>query len=208
MFFRAKKIELQIEEQVEKVLAANSVSRARQIMGSRSGVWTVITISFIESALPIPLITDPFLMAAILMQRANAARLVFLTVLSSTIGGVFAYFMALFFLNIILGWMTPGMITQFNALVDSNQASTFVLTIVGAVTPVPYTLVAWTVAVTKGNLLVFIVASVIGRGLRYGIVGYCVYWFGPTALSYAKRYIGFTSIVIVICTAIFIWLKM
>ena len=177
-------------------------------MGSRSGERMIVAVAFIEAALPIPMIVDPFLAAAILVERANTARLVVLTVIASTIGGVLAYFMAAFFLNIMLGWMTTGMTVQFNSLVESNQASTFVLTIVGAITPVPYTLVAWAVAVIKGNLLVFIVASVIGRGLRYGIVGYCVYWFGPTALSYAKRYIGITSIIVIVCAGLFLWLKM
>ena len=90
------------------------------------------------------------------------------------------------------------MLEQFQSMVVSNQANTFVLTIMGAVTPIPYTIVAWVVAVLNGSLLVFIAASIVGRGLRYIIVGYSVYRFGPLAISYAKRYLGLVSIIVLI----------
>jgi len=105
-------------------------------------------------------------------------------------------------------WMNPGVIAEFQRMVDSNESSTFAMTIVGAVTPVPYTLVAWAVAVLKGSVAIFIAASVIGRSVRYVIVGYCSYKFGPLAVKYAKRYIVSTSIIVLILIGIYVWLKM
>ena len=124
------------------------------------------------------------------------------------LGGVFAYFSAALFFEVILKFMTPTMLEQFQSMVVSNQANTFVLTIMGAVTPIPYTIVAWVVAVLNGSLLVFIAASIVGRGLRYIIVGYSVYRFGPLAISYAKRYLGLVSIIVLILVGFYIWLKM
>lgn len=196
-----------IDENIETVLQSKTVEQAKGLVSARSGLWTISLISFVEASLPLPIITDPFLAAAILADRANTLRLIIFSTISSALGGVLAYLMFLVFFEMIMGWMTPGMITEFQALADSNS-NTFVLTIIGAVTPVPYTIVAWVVGAIKGNLLVFIGASVLGRGVRYLIVGYCTYFFGPLALSYARRYIWVTTIIVAVLVGAFLWLKM
>ena len=201
-------IQAHLEGKVEEVLASTSVTRAQRIMQSRSGTVILAAISFFESALPVPILTDPFLVAAVLLNRAKAMQLVFVTMCASVLGGVMAYLMAAFFLDTILGFLTPDMVRQFETMVSSTEGSTFMLTILGAVTPVPYTIIAWVIAVIEGSLLIFIVASILGRGVRYSIIGYCVYRFGPLATKYAKRYIGITSIIIVLLVAAFVWLKM
>lgn len=198
-----------IEEQVEKVISATPVSKAQEIMKSRSGLWLIVIISFIESSLPLPILTDPFMVAAIILDRAKTVKIVLATIISSVFGGVVAYFSALFFFEKIMLWLTPNLVEQFNVLVSVNDgANVFVLTIIGAVTPVPYTLVAWAVAVLQGSLLVFVLASTIGRTIRYAIVGFCVYYFGPMAIKYAKKYLALTSVVIFILAAIYVWIKL
>lgn len=200
--------EEKIETGVKQVLETNTVGKAREVLQARSGIKVLSAISFLESALPVPILTDPFLIAAILADRKNAFRLVVATTLTSVLGGVCAYFGALFFFETLSVWMSPEVMQQFNELVETNTSSTFVLTIVGAVTPIPYTVVAWVVAVLKGSPLAFVTASILGRGGRYTIVGYCVYRFGPLAISYVKRYVGLTSILVLILAGLFFWLKM
>jgi membrane protein YqaA with SNARE-associated domain len=200
-------IEKDIEAKVEDVLQAKSVQKAQKIIQSRSGITILAAISFIESSLPLPLLTDPFLIAAVLVNRANTVKLVVVATVASVLGGLFAYFTAVLFFETLLAWMTPDMVGEFQAMVDTNGTSVFVLTIVGAVTPVPYTIVAWVAAFIKGGLVSFIVASILGRGLRYAIVGYSTYRFGPLAISYAKKYIGITSIFVFVLAALYIWLN-
>lgn len=202
-----EKEEKELEIRVEEVLRSDTVSKAKRLLGSRSGTTMIAAISFIESAFPVPIISDPFLVAAILVNRANVARLIMVTTIASVAGGVFAYFTAALFFDFLLQWMTPDIVEQFQSMVVSNKSSTLVLTLVGAVTPVPYTLVAWVVGVLKGGLVTFIAASILGRGLRYLIVGYSAYYFGPLAISYAKRYIGIISVFIIILAALFFWLN-
>lgn len=191
-------IELEkIDSKVEKVLANPTVGRAQKMLQSNGGVWFIAFISFIEGALPLPILTDPFLVAGILLNRKKTVQITLVTIVASVAGGIFAYLSALLFLETMLALLPSSVVTQFNTMIANTDVSTFGLTIVGAVTPVPYTLVAWAVAVLQGSLAVFIVASVIGRGLRYIIVGYCVYQFGPTAMKYARKYIGLTSLVVI-----------
>lgn len=201
----------EIESKLSQAIANPTVERAKKILQSKLGLWLIALISFVESALPLPLITDPFLIAGILLNRKKALLIVFITVASSVVGGLFAYVSALFFLEVLMQFMTPAMTTEFNSLVDNAHANTFVITILGAITPIPYTLVAWVVAALKGGVLTFILASIIGRTVRYAIVGYSVYRFGPAASQYARRYIGLISIIIFILVAVyisFIWYQM
>jgi membrane protein YqaA with SNARE-associated domain len=196
-----------LDEQVEKILATNTVSRAQEIMTSRRGLWLVGLISFIESASPIPVITDPFIIAAILLNRTKYLLIVLISTVTSIMGGVVAFYMALFFMDIILNWLSPNAALAV-ATLAANQENTFVLTLIGAFTPVPYTLTAWAVGALNGNIFTFILASLIGRGGRYLILGWLTYRFGPLAMQIARRYIGITSIILILAAGLFFYLKM
>ena len=160
-----------LDEQVEKILATNTVSRAQEIMTSRRGLWLVALISFIESASPVPVITDPFIIAAILLNRAKYLYIVLIATVTSILGGVVAFYMALLFMDIILGWLSPEAALAV-ATLAAQQDNTFMLTLIGAFTPVSYTLTAWAVGALNGNIFVFIFASLLGRGGRYLILGF------------------------------------
>ena len=197
-----------IDTHVEKVINTRTVSRAQSLMGSRSGLWLIGLISFIESSLPLPIITDPFMVAGILANRSKASLVVLVTLLSSIAGGVAAFIMARYFFAWLEVIMTSGMLEQFQGLIHMNSSNALVVTLVGSVTPIPYTVTAWVVAVGEGSIMLFIVASFFGRGFRYAIVGLCTYWFGPKALTYARRSLGLTTLVMVVLVALYIWLKL
>jgi len=197
-----------LDTHVEKVLTTRTVSRAQALMGSRSGLWLIGLISFIESSLPLPIITDPFMVAGILANRSRAGMVVLVTLVSSVAGGVAAFVMARYFFHLLERVMTSGILEQFQSLIQLDSSNTLLVTLVGSVTPIPYTLTAWVVAVGEGGLLLFIVASFFGRGFRYGVVGLCTYWFGPRALLYARRSLGLTSVLIAVLIGLYIWLKL
>lgn len=196
-----------LDEQVEKILATNTVGRAQRLMTSRFGLWLVALISFIESASPIPVITDPFIVAAILVNRARYLSVVVASTLASVIGGIAAYYTAVLFMEVILNWLSPETALTI-ATIAANQDNIFVLTLIGAFTPVPYTFTAWAIGALNGGIWIFILASIIGRGGRYLILGWLSYRFGPIAMKYANRSIGITSVVLIILAAVFFWLKM
>jgi len=194
-----------VDTKVEQVLTSPSVGRAQKILQSKLGLWLIALISFFESALPIPLITDPFLIAGVLLNRQKTVLIVFITTVSSVIGGLVAYFSALLFLEVLMQFVSTGMADEFNTLVNGAHTNTFVITTLGAITPIPYTLVAWLIAALQGSVAMFLIASIAGRGLRYSVVGYSVYRFGPAASQYARRYIGLISIIVFILVGLYIW---
>jgi len=197
-----------IDKRVEQVLQSEATGRVHRLLQSRLGLWGIAAISFFESAMPVPLITDPFMVAGIMANRSRAALVVTVTIISSILGGLAAFAMASFFFDVISRYMTTGMQAEFQHLVSFGASDTLVTTITGAITPVPYTITAWVIAVAGGSLWVFILGSIIGRSFRYIVVGYCTYIFGPTALVYARRSLAITSVVVLALVGVYIWLKL
>jgi len=173
----------------------------RTLLQSRAGLWIIGLISFIESALVVPIITDPFMVVYILANRTKAFWAVVVTTASSVLGGVAAYFMAFFFSDLVLNSLSPSTLDYFSTLAEEVRSETFVLTILGAITPIPYTLVGLAAGFVKGNLLIFVVASVLGRGLRYAVVGYLTYKFGEHAMMHIKRHMKWVTIVTFVLVA-------
>lgn len=195
-------------EAIEHTRVSLAFMKMESLAQSRLGTVMLLLISFLESALPVPLLTDPFLAAAITFNRAKAVWLVVATTISSAFGGFLAYYMAFFAFGFFSPYVSPTLLTEFNALVANAGASVLVVTLIGAVTPVPYTIVAWVVGVLAGNPLVFVAGSLLGRGFRYAIVGFCAYQFGPLAVRYARKYILLSSVVLVVLVGLFFWLKL
>jgi hypothetical protein len=52
--------------------------------------------------------------------------------------------------------------------------------------------------VTQLNFLVFMLASVAARGLRFFMVAGLLYWFGPPIKDFIERYLGILFTIFVI----------
>lgn len=197
-----------LDQQVAVALQSQAAGRFQRLLRSRLGLWVIAAISFFESTMPVPIITDPFMVAAILAQRSRAPLVVLVTMVSSLLGGIAAFIMAAYFFDLIATYMSTDIETQFQTMVSFGVSDTFVTTITGAVTPIPYTITAWVVAVAGGSIWVFILGSLIGRTIRYAIVGYCTYQFGPAALRYARRSLTITTIAVVLLVGVYVWIKL
>ena len=179
-------------------------SRAKTLLQSRYGLWVIGLISFVESALLVPIVTDPFMVAYILFNKSRALAGVAMTVVTSVAGGVMAYVTAVFFTELILGYLEPETVAYFWELTAKLESGTFLLAFMGAVTPIPFTLVALAAGTIKGGLVMFIIGALVGRILRYGLVGYLTYRFGESALALARKHIILLSILIF--AAVLSWL--
>lgn len=188
-----------LETQVEEVAA-----HAGGLLRSRYGLWTLAGVSFIESALLVPLITDPFLLAYILAHKKAAYRGVIVTTVASILGGLCAYALAFSFYEVIAERYLVGAVGgQFSDIVSQFKDGVFVVTLIGAVTPVPYTLVALGAGFLKANIVLFVAATLLGRGLRYALVGYVTFKFGDQALKMARRNIIFVSLILMVAAFIY-----
>lgn len=190
---------INIETQMEDV-----TMQAGGLLRSRYGLWILAGISFIESALIVPLITDPFLVAYILADKKSVYKGVVVTFLASIVGGIFAYAIAFSFYEFIVAQYLVGSLgEQFDEIIQTFQKGVFIITLSGAITPIPYTLVALGAGFIKGNFFLFLLASLLGRGLRYGIVGFVTYKFGEQALQIVKKRILLISILLIMATLVY-----
>jgi membrane protein YqaA with SNARE-associated domain len=155
----------------------------------------------------VPIITDPFMVAYIVLNRARTFVAVIVTTATSVLGGLAAYFMARFFSDLVMPWLGPETLTYFEQLAVQIQNEIFVLTILGAVTPIPFTLVCLAAGFVSGNVWVFIIASILGRGFRYGVVGYLTYRFGAQATAHIKRNVRFATVGTIVLVGLYIAYK-
>jgi len=191
-------------EQSDKDLK-DATKRSEGLLRSKHGLLFLGIISFAEAMLLVPIITDPFLVAYIILHRSKALVAVVVTTLTSILGGLGAYVLAAFFIDIALGYLSPESVLEFNAIVERFSDSTFALGLIGAITPVPFTLAALAAGVIKGNLILFLLGVLIGRSFRYGVAGYLTYRFGEDALRIAKENLAIITIVTLIFGTIYIW---
>lgn len=182
-----------------------AAKQAGGILRSRFGAWALAAISFAESSLLVPIITDPFMVAYMLANKGRGVRAVVVTTAASVVGGVAAYFMAYGFFELVAGQFLVGKFhTDFAATETQMREGTFVATLVGAFTPLPYTIVAYAAGVLKANLWIFIAGSIIGRSARYALVGWFTYRFGERALAAARKRILLVSLIVFVCIILYI----
>ena len=198
--------QLEIEEKYEKEVTT-MVQKAGTLLRSKYGLWFLGSITFADSALGLPITADPFMVAYIVANRSKAFLGVMVVVLASTLGGVVTYLLSAFFIDQLLAFFSPEATASFNQVVAAFDQGTFSLAFLGALSPIPYTIVAIVAGALKGSLLMFILGTLAGRIIRFGIVGYLTYYFGNRALDLAKENLTIITLVSVAAVCLYILYK-
>ncbi len=178
------------------------------LLRSRYGLWFLGLVSFVESMLPVPIVTDPFMMAYIMLHRKRVVLAVAVTIITSLLGGLAAYIIAAFFIDAILNFLSADAVGEFNNIRDQFQGSSFILGFLGAITPIPFTLAAMVAGAMKSNILLFSLGVIIGRGIRYGIAAYLTYHYGDEAIKIIHKNIKPITITAFVLAAVYLWLIM
>lgn len=192
------------EEQIGKV-----GKKGVKWLRSRHSGWILAVIAFAESAFA-PIIIDPFLVALILARRSRWKYYTIIAIVFSVIGGVFAYYMGLLFFDII----GKNLISFYNLEVQFESISTglnengFAFVLIGALTPIPYKIVAITSGLLKVSILTFIFASTFGRIVRLSLVGYAAYAVGPHALPMFRRHLLSLAYIFFVLLALYILVRL
>jgi membrane protein YqaA with SNARE-associated domain len=156
--------------------------------GGRYAVPALAGVSFAESSFfPIP--PDIVLIPMVLAARARAWWYAFLATLSSVLGGLFGYLIgAVVFDRIGVPLLEfYGYTEQFQTFSTwfSDQGAWIVL--FAGVTPFPYKVITITSGAVGLSLPVFILASIVARGLRFFIVAGLLYFFGPAIRDFIEK---------------------
>lgn len=163
--------------------------------------WLALYAFFESVILPVP--TDIFLALMVFANKRSAIQLAVLTTAASIAGAVVLYFMTLFFDQFIFQSLVAsfGFESDIQHAAQALQRVAFIAMFIAAFSPIPYTPAIIAAGLLGMNFFVFLFASILGRGLRYGLVSFAVYVFGASIVPNIQK----TSIVITsVITAIVI----
>ena len=175
-------------------------------------VPVLLTVSFVESSFfPIP--ADPLLIALILGLRKRAFYYAFICTAGSVFGGIFGYFVGSFlwwtetmeFSSIATFFFTyvPGFTEQlFYNIQAQYESYNFVVIFTAAFTPIPYKVFSISAGAFDINFLTFVVASILGRGLRFYGITVVLWYFGRPVKKIIDKYFDLLAILLLLISII------
>ena len=164
------------------------------LAGHRHALAALALISFAESSFfPIP--PDIVLIPMVLAAPARAWRVALVCTLASVLGGLAGYGIGYFIYEavgrpLLEFYGYAGKFAEFQGYYNEWGAW-----IVGAagITPFPYKVITIASGVTALDPMVFMVASVLSRGLRFFLVAALLWRFGPPIRSFVENNLGWLA---------------
>ncbi len=155
------------------------------------GLQALAILALAESSFfPIP--PDPLLIALCLGATNRALRFAAVTTIASVVGGLLGYAIGAvvwgsvsgFFFEYVPG-VTPEAFASVQGLYDRWD---FWAVFMAGLTLIPYKVFTISAGVFAINFPVFVVASVLSRGLRFFLVAGLIYRYGEAIRSFIDRY--------------------
>ena len=149
----------------------------------KSSKYYLAVVSFIESSFfPIP--PDVMVIPMVISKKSDFVKIFLITTIFSVLGGILGYLIGIFFFDMGMQIMSfygyeDKVINLKNDLINNEgfYAWLGVLFLAGF-TPLPYKVFTISSGLIGFNILIFILISLISRGLRFFIVSYLSYKFG------------------------------
>ena len=169
-------------------------------------------VSFLESFFfPIP--PDIMIAPMAIAKKNQFFKIFFIATFFSVLGGIFGYVIGAFFFDLAMNIFEfynyeDKVINIKNALSEGDGFYVWLtILFLAGFTPLPYKVFTITSGIINFNLLIFILISLISRGLRFFIVSYLSSKFGNTFTNYinkhGERWFTIIGIFIVIIAIIF-----
>ena len=162
----------------------------------KNAKWYLGLISFAESSFfPIP--PDILLIPMALASKTKAIFYAFICTLFSVLGGILGYAIGYFFYNSVGIYIVDfyHLENSFN-IFESYYKEFGILIVLGAgITPFPYKFITIASGVFGLNIFLFIIVSIIGRGLRFYLIAILLYFFGEKIKLIIDKYFNILTIV-------------
>lgn len=159
-----------------------------RLAGHRHAMWWMAAVSFVESSVfPIP--PDVMLVPMVLAERRKAWVYALVCTLASVAGGFLGYAIGYFLFESIGDWVIRvyHLAQEFETFKHTfNEYGAWIVVIKG-MTPIPYKLITITAGVTHLGLAVFAAASVVSRAIRFFLVAWLLWQFGPPIRDFIER---------------------
>ena len=154
--------------------------------------WLMGIVSFVESSFfPIP--PDAMLIPMSLARPDKAYFYATVCTLTSVAGGVLGYLIGAVLYNSLGLWLIQlyGYGDKVEAFRESYAAWGGWIILLKGVTPIPYKIVTIASGFAGYNLLMFVLLSVVARGMRFYLLAFLLHRYGPRARSIIEERLGF-----------------
>ena len=168
---------------------------------SKWSVPALFILAFMESSFfPIP--PDVLMIAMALSKSERALWYATVCMIGSVLGALFGYVIGFYFWQAVgdyfflyIPGFTRELFAQVTKLYQDNSAF---IVFTSAFTPIPYKVFTITAGVSKVDLLPFVIASILGRGGRFYLVGLLFKFFGPKVKVFIDKYLNILTILLVV----------
>lgn len=179
-------------------------------LAARKGADKVLMLVAFTESIFFPIPQDLLLISMGLAQRERVFYLATICLIFSVLGGVAGYIIGLFFMELIgmaiIGFY--GLMEQYQTIQHWYDRYDAWAVAAAGITPVPYKVCTLTAGAFQINLAVFIIASVLSRGVRFFLIAGLIYWQGERArLFLEKRMDSFMIAVLILVVLGFVLLK-
>ena len=159
----------------------------------KSSKYYLALVSFIESSFfPIP--PDVMVIPMVISKKSHFVKIFLIATIFSVLGGILGYFIGAFFFDIgmqimgIYGY-EDKLINLKNNLINSEGFYAWLgILFLAGFTPLPYKVFTIASGLIGFNILIFILISLISRGLRFFIVSYMSYKFGDLFTQFMNKH--------------------
>ncbi len=158
-------------------------------------------LSFAESSFfPIP--PDVMLAPMVLADQKKAWRLALLTTIASVLGGMLGYAIGFFAFDMIQPWLEGSHYwTKYQMAEQWFENWGFWAIFIAGFSPIPYKVFTIAAGALSMLFLPFILASFVGRGLRFFLVAGLLSWGGEKFEAKLRHYmdiIGWSVVVLIV----------
>jgi len=190
---------------LSKITFTSMYDYAIVLANKKSALKYLYGLSFIEAFIfPIP--PDALLAPIALTKKYNWFRLALNTTLFSVCGGLVGYFIGSYLYDIAF---LSSFINEDNFMNVKNiflEHGVWVIIIAGF-TPLPFKLATIAAGYMSLAIIPFIIASIIGRGLRFFLVASIFHYFGISLANRMRKYFEYIGLVVTIFLLYFIYSK-
>ncbi len=174
--------------------------RIKKLASGPHALRGLALVSFIESSFfPVP--PDVMLVPMVLADRRRAWYIATVCTLASVMGGVFGYMLGLFAFEAIGQPLLSfyGKLDSLDHFQAWYQKYGSMIVFAAGLTPFPYKVITIASGALKLNFGVFILASVLARGMRFFFEAGLLWYFGPRLEPFLERYFALITLGIFLC---------
>jgi membrane protein YqaA with SNARE-associated domain len=166
--------------------------------GKRHALWALFLIAFVESSFfPIP--PDVLLIALAVSKPKRAFLYAGICMAGSVAGAFLGYYIGFAFFEAIGSRILEfyGVADKFQVVLDQYRENAWLTIFVAGFTPVPYKVFTIAAGFNQTiDLTTLALASIVGRGARFFLVGGLLYMFGPSMKAYLDENLGKLTLIL------------